>query len=292
MAASSNEDRVLPATRALSIFIIPFLVVGFAVLFFWPGDTKRLFAWTINPRLTPMVLGSVYLGGAWFFVQAARATSWRTIKGGFVPVATFASIMGMNTIIHWEKFNHTHVAFWLWAGLYFTTPFLVFGVWLANRRVGEPFPPPARRDISTPAAVAIGLTGLAATAMGLFLFLTPERAIDKWPWMLTPLTARGTGGIFCLGVAGVGIVFDRGWQAVRIPLQVAMVMLVLILVSVVRGWDDLDTSKAFTWVLVTGFAAVLVGSALLYRKMSGGSAGAAGSGHEAAPSVDESEHHQ
>ncbi|MEA2827141.1 MAG: hypothetical protein QOG43_1580 [Actinomycetota bacterium] len=288
MAASSNEDRVLPATRALSIFIIPFLVVGFTVLFFWPADTKRLFAWTINPPLTAMILGSVYLGGAWFFLQAARATSWRAIKGGFVPVGTFASIQGLNTILHWEKFNHGHVAFWLWAGLYFTTPFLVFGVWLANRRVGDTFPPPARRPVSSPAAAAIGLTGLAATAMGLFLFLAPTRAIDGWPWMLTPLTARVMGAIFCLGVAGVGIRFDRDWQAVRIPLQVAMVMLVLILVSVLRGRDDLDTSKAFTWVLVSGFAAVLLGSAALYRRMS--AAHPAGpSGHERAPAVHEGE---
>ena len=268
MAASSNEDRVLPATRALSIFIIPFLVVGFTVLFFWPGDTTRLFAWTIKPPLTAMVLGSVYLGGAWFFVQAARATSWRTIKGGFVPVGTFASIQGMNTIIHWEKFNHSHVAFWLWTALYFTTPFLVFGVWLANRRVAQGPAPDGDRRLSDSSAAAIGLVGLAATAMGLFLFLAPGRALDGWPWPLTPLTARVMGGIFCLGIAGTGIVFDRGWRAVRIPLQVAMVMLVLILVSVLRGRDDLDTSKAFTWVLVAGFAAVLVGSAILYRRLS------------------------
>jgi UPF0716 family protein affecting phage T7 exclusion len=264
--SGSGNDRDLPATRALSIFIIPFLLVGFAVLFFWPGDTKRLFAWTINPRLMPMVLGSVYLGGAWFFLQAARATSWRTIKGGFVPVGTFASIMGMNTILHWDKFNHSHVAFWLWTGLYFTTPFLVFAAWLVNRRV--PPGPVSSREISQPAAMAIAATGFLATAMGLFLFLAPERALDVWPWMLTPLTARGTGGIFCLGVAGLGILFDRSWQAVRIPLQVAIVMLLLILVSVARGQDDIITSRALSWILIPGFVAVLVGAAVLYRKMS------------------------
>jgi hypothetical protein len=264
---STGADRVLPATRALSIFIIPFLLVGFAVLFFWPEDTDRLFAWTINPPLQPMVLGSVYLGGAWFFVQAARATSWRTIKAGFVPVGTFATIMGLNTILHWDRFNHDHLAFWLWTGLYFTTPFLVFGVWLANRRVPPATVPADDPQISKVAATAIGLVGLAATAMGLYLFLAPERALEQWPWMLTPLTARGTGGIFCLGVAGCGIVFDRGWAAARIPFQVAMVMLTLILVSVVRDTDALDGSQALSWVLVPGFVAVLLGSAVLYRRM-------------------------
>lgn len=43
---------------------------------------------------------------------------------------------GIATVIHWDKFTHDHVAFWLWAGLYFTTPFLVFAVWAANRGHG------------------------------------------------------------------------------------------------------------------------------------------------------------
>jgi hypothetical protein len=279
----SDEDRVLPATRALSIFIIPFLVVGFAVLYFWPDDTGRLFAWTIKPPLTAMVLASVYLGGAWFFLQAARATSWQTIKGGFIPVGVFASLMGITTVLHWDRFNHSHVAFWLWAGLYFTTPFLVFGVWLANRRVAAPAPSTPSGDgsgiaLSRPAVAAIGATGVLATAMGLFLYLAPGRATDVWPWALTPLTARVMSAIFSLGVAGTGIFFDRRWRAVRIPLQVAMLMLVLILVAALRGRHDFDGSNALSWLLIGGFATVLVGSALLYRRMSG---------DEGPPGVDE-----
>lgn len=46
--------------------------------------------------------------------------------------------MGVATIVHWGKFTHSHVAFWLWAGLYFTTPFLIFWVWWANRRRDVP----------------------------------------------------------------------------------------------------------------------------------------------------------
>ncbi len=41
---TERDDKVLPATRALSIFIIPFLLVAFVVLFGYPDDTKRLFA--------------------------------------------------------------------------------------------------------------------------------------------------------------------------------------------------------------------------------------------------------
>src|SRR6478672_10326685 len=85
-------DRVLPITRALSIVIIPFLLVAFVVLYFWPSadDTARLFAWRIVPGFTSMALASAYLGGAYFFLRAAWAKQWHTVGGGFIPVALFA----------------------------------------------------------------------------------------------------------------------------------------------------------------------------------------------------------
>ena len=94
-------DRVLPATRALSIVIIPFLLVAFVVLYFRPSaaDTARLFAWRIAPPFTPMLLGSVYLGGAYFFARAARATEWHRVSNGFLSVGVFASMMGNGTFV-------------------------------------------------------------------------------------------------------------------------------------------------------------------------------------------------
>src|SRR3954452_692349 len=103
----ASDDRVLPVTRVVAAAIIPFLLLAFAVLYFWPSDTGRLFAWPIKPPLTAMVLASVYLGGAYFFLRAARASSWHTIKAGFPPVATFAGLLGIATLVHWDKFSHS-----------------------------------------------------------------------------------------------------------------------------------------------------------------------------------------
>src|SRR6478609_5173917 len=114
-AAASPNDRVLPATRILSIAIIPFLVVAFVLLYFWPSadDTGRLFAWRIIPSFTPMVLAAVYLGGAYFFFRAARAQQWHTVGGGFLSVGLFATLMCIATILHWSLFIHTNLASWL-----------------------------------------------------------------------------------------------------------------------------------------------------------------------------------
>lgn len=265
-SGARRDDRVLPLTRGVSIAIIPFLVVAFFVLYPWPHDTGRLFAWEIKPTVTPMILGSVYLGGAYFFLRAVTAKQWHTVKGGFIPVGTFATLMGVATIIHWGKFSHAHVAFWLWAGLYFSTPILIFWVWLANRRRDVPG---AGADLLLAPGVSrvIAVLGALSVLTGAFLFLLPTRAVAVWPWTLTPLTARVLGAIFCLGIAGLGALFDRRWTSARILLQVAALMLALILLAGARATGELDPSNAMTWLIGGGFGGVLAAIAILYLRM-------------------------
>ena len=275
--SAMRDDAVLPATRALSAFIVPFLLVAFVVLYGFPADTDHLFAWKLGPPMSAMTLGAVYLGGAYFFVRAFRATAWHTVKAGFLSVATFASLMGVATIIHWDRFNHGHVAFWLWAGLYFTTPFLVFGVWAANQRRAAPAAPDDLL-LSPLARWTIGAVGLLAVAAGAFLVLAPQRAIDAWPWMLTPLTSRTTGAIFMLGLAGIGVLVDPRWSATRLMLQVQVFMMVLILLAVVRSSGEFDTSRPMTWLLLAGFAGAMAGAAGLSVVMDRRAAGPVRSG--------------
>lgn len=262
-----HDDRVLPATKALSVVIVPFLVLAFAVLYPWPGDTDRLFAWPIRPTFSAMLLGSVYLGGAYFFVRAALADQWHTIKAGFPPVATFATLMGIATLLHWDKFNRHHVAFWLWVALYFTTPFLVFAVWVVNRPHSS-LAGPADLLVALPVTRLIGAIGLLAAATSAFCFLLPARAIQIWPWPLTPLTARVMGAIFALGVAAIGAFAERRWSAMRIMVQVEVLMLALIGVAAVRAHSEFDTGRPLTWAMAVGFVLVLVGSVGLYARMS------------------------
>jgi hypothetical protein len=241
------------------------------VLYPVPGDTQRLFAWHIVPTLTPMVLGSAYVGGAYFFLRAGQSHSWTAVKGGFVPVAVFASLMGIATIIHWDKFNHRHVAFWLWALLYFTTPFLIALVWWRNRAATES-PDSAESTEDGPllpllaARVTAGVGGLAV-AVGLFLFLAPSAAIRVWPWMLTPLTARVLGAVFCLGLAGLGTLFDRRWSSARLPFQVALVMLTLMIVAGLRAYAQFDPANPLTWLFAIGFVGLTAAIAVVYRRM-------------------------
>lgn len=264
-ASQARDDRVLPVTRALSAAIVPFLVAAFLVLYVWPTDTDRLFAWPIKPTLSAMVLGAVYLGGAYFFVRAVRASRWSTIKGGFPPVGTFATLMGIATVLHWDRFDHGHVAFWLWVGLYFTTPFLVFGVWLLNRRTEAP-PSPDEPTVPAWAAYVIGSVGVLAGLTSAFTFLDPGRAISIWPWGLTPLTARVMASILALGTAAVGAFTERRRSCLRLMVEVEVFMLVLIGFGVVRATSEIDPDRPLTWLFGLGFLAVLGGSVALLRR--------------------------
>ncbi len=269
-------DRVLPATRILSVFIIPFLLIAFVVLYFFPSakDTAHLFAWRISPPFTPMLLGSVYLGGSYFFMRAARATEWHRVAGGFLSVGLFATLMGIATIVHWNKFIHSNVAFWLWGALYFTTPFLVFGVWFFNQRE-ESKTRPDDLVLSPVAATVIAVLGVAATASSAFLFLLPKTAIHIWPWKLTELTARVMGAIFALGVAGMGALVDKRWSGARILLQVEGFMLALIFVAAVRSHRDFNTSRPLAWLFAAGFLGLAVATGILYARMEARARGAA-----------------
>src|SRR5213082_2925746 len=100
-SGSTHDDRILPETRWLAVLIIPFLVVAFIILYFWPNDTDKLFAWTIKPTMTPMMLAAAYFGGIYFFTRAILAKQWHLLKLAFLPVTLFASLLEIATIVHW-----------------------------------------------------------------------------------------------------------------------------------------------------------------------------------------------
>ena len=233
-AVPPPDDRVLPYTRGLSLFIAPFLLVAFVLLYLFPGDTQRLFAWTIRPTMTPMMLGAAYLGGCYFFVRALFEKRWSTLKFGFLAVTAFATLLGIATVIHWDRFNHGHVAFWLWAFLYFTAPFLVAGAWL-HQPTSRVAPEPGRRPPRRRGAVGRRRRRAARPEQGLVIFVAPARMIAVWPWALTPLTCRVVGAIFCLGSAGLGVARDPRWVTARLMLKVEVLMIGLILVAAVRA---------------------------------------------------------
>ncbi len=280
-ATEISGTRVLPLTRALAAVIVPFLVVAWWILYLRPGDTEQLFAWPVRRSMTAMMLSAVYLGGTYFCIRVIWERNWESVALGFLPVAGSASLMGVATILHWDLFTAGHLAFHVWAVLYFTTPFLVLATWWLNRRhaarqaaAGDrPSSAADGMTLTRRAQAVAGAIGVVGIGVALSLFVWPEQLQRVWPWPLSSLTARVMAAIFVLGGAGIGIARDPRWRSARLLVQVTWVMLDLILLAVVLAWDDFDHGNVLTWEFVACLILVLAGSAVPYRRLERDAAG-------------------
>jgi hypothetical protein len=264
----TQDDRVAPATRVLAVVIVPFLVAAFINLYLLPGAAAWAFAWPIAPRMTEFLLGSAYIGGAYFFASVAVQRRWHRVSVGFLPVTAFASLMLLATLLHWDRFSHDHLSFVLWVGLYVNTPLLVLGAWLRNRPADPGRADPEEVYTPVPARLVMGVSGGLLVAAGLTFFVAPKLLIALWPWPLTPLTARVVSSCFALtGVFGLVISSDRRWSAARIALQSQAFAIVLILVGALRAWSDFNPARPLRWLFVGGMAVMLASIALLYAAL-------------------------
>ncbi len=263
---AAKDDRIFRETRWLCAIIVPFLIAAFYILYLRPDETKDLFAWPIKPPMSARMLAAAYIGGVFFFTRAALARRWHTIKIGFLPVTAFASAMGIATLLHWEKFTHDHISFYTWVALYLTTPFLVVGTWLRNRRT-DPGTPDDTHDLifSKPIQYALGALGILTIVIGILLFLQPDFMISIWGWTLTPLTARVVGGMFALpGLVGLGLALDPRWSSARITLQSQIVSIAFILLAAALSWSNFDPAKPATWFFIGGMVFLLIALPALY----------------------------
>jgi hypothetical protein len=267
-AIPNSSDSVFLVTRILAIVIIPFLVVAAVLLYIWPENTDQTFAWTIKPAMTPMMLAAAYMGGIVFFIQVARARVWHTIKAGFLPVTAFAGLLGIATILHWDRFNHSHISFYTWTALYFTTPFLVILVWLFNRRQDTPRKDWNERMLPTSLRTMLGIVGVITLLVSLALFIFPQWMIAMWPWSLTPLTARVLGAMFALpGLVELGLARDPRWSAARVILQSQNFSILMILIAAARASTNFNPANPATWLFIGGLAVLLFLIIILYIYM-------------------------
>jgi hypothetical protein len=260
-----GDDRILLYTRIVGAVIVPFLVAAVVILYPFADRTDELFAWTILPPLTAMLLGSAYAGGIWFFVQVVRSGQWHTVRHGLPAVLLFSVLLAAATFLHWEKFHPGHISFIVWVTLYVTTPFLVLAAMIVNRR--EDSGAPARPDASLPLWVRalLAVIGLAALVCGLCLFFAPTLGIDLWAWTLTPLTARVCGAVLTLpGMVNVWMLTDARWSAFRRIVQAELVSLVLILGALLLRGGELLGDRPSATLFVVGMLCSLVVFAAVY----------------------------
>jgi hypothetical protein len=245
-------------TRAVAGFLVLILVDAAQLLEFYPERTETLWAWTIQPPLTAMLLGSVYLAGTYFFARVLFGAPWEQVAAGFPAIALFVWMAAIATALHLDRFHDDSLPFAAWAALYITTPLLVPYLYLRNRSRlvrGTPLPRTLR--------VAFVVTGAAIVSLSLVLYVVPSVAIDNWAWTLTPLTARITATVLALyGATWLAVALSGTRAGAVIPLQAHALGLAVLLVAVARGEEAIDWGNAIAPILVAAAAAMMVTSAV------------------------------
>ncbi len=259
------RDEMTPFTKWLALLILPFLVVGSVLLYLLPTETELVFAWTIQPPLTAMLLGSAYLGGVWFFVHVVWQTRWHRVRHGFPAIVVFASLAGVATLLHVDRFHAGHVSFIAWLVLYLVTPFLVLGTLLANRQSDDGLAEEGDFRIPFRVRAGLGSLGVLALLVGLALFLVPQAFLSTWAWDLTPLTGRIVGAVLTLpGMVNLWLFFDERWSAFRWIHQAQLFSLSFIALALVFARGDLQWSRPAAPLFVTGIVLSLLGYAAFY----------------------------
>ena len=265
---SVQNDRILPFTRLVGTIIMPILFVASVILYGFPTRTEQLFAWTIAPEMTPLIMGAGYGTGVYFFYRVATIEEWHRVAPVFPGIAVFTWFMAAATFLHWENFNHSHVTFYFWTLLYIVSPVLIPGIWLINRRTDPREPGTASLEMPDVLRWGAAISGVAITLTAVVFFFVPHVMIEHWPWAVSPLTTRILLGWFVLfGVANLVVSLDRRWSAARILVHSQVIGFSLVLVGVLRAWGNFDTANPYTWPIVLGMAGYLLVIVGLYVVM-------------------------
>ncbi len=262
--AATPSDQILPITRLVSAIIVPFLVLAFGILYLYPDQSGKYFAWDIQPRIQAMFVGAGYIGGSYLFIRTIFGRRWSRVAAGFPAVTTFTVSMLLLTILHWDYFDLTHFPFQVWLVLYIITPVLVPWLWLHNRHVDSGTLHPG--DVLVPGAVRVSMSILGIVLMGIALlgFIFPDWLIGLWPWALNTLSAQAMSGwLALLGVGGMVIAREHRWSAWRFGLESIAIWHLLVLLAAVLNPSDFVGGTLLNWYIIS-VVAVVAGMIILY----------------------------
>jgi peptidoglycan/LPS O-acetylase OafA/YrhL len=274
VAVAHGDDAVLSETRWASWIIVAVLVPAAIVLWVLPHRTAQLWAWTFEPQMTAIFMGSGYGAGAYFFARVARSGRWHPASAGVLSAAIFAALMLAVTVVHYDRFNHgdapllAAVAFYGWMVVYIVSPLAVGWLWQRNERLDSRAAAGDGVVVAASVQRVAQLVGVGALVAATVCLISPSTAIDVWPWPLTPLTARV---IACftaqVGIGALLLSRDERWSAWRLLLQTFLVATALLLVGAARARGDFDGDRPMTWLFLGGLVGLTLAVAVLYRTM-------------------------
>lgn len=249
--AAVKDDRILPINRFLHALFVVLVAPFFVGLIFFAEHTDKNFAWPIKPRMSAMMFGSLYLAVIYTYTRFVFAKKWHHVALIIWATLPVLSTLGVVTLMYWDKFTGPPGPFIVWFVAYLCVPpILACTLYLNSRH--DPGTPDAV-DVEVPTSInwSTGVIGVIFGIVGLALIIFPDQMIALWPWPLSPLTARGVGALFAAPTFVHALaLFETRWSALRVVSEGALVWFAMILISVIRCWDEFDTSRWTCWAFV------------------------------------------
>ena len=197
----TKDDRVFAFTQIVAASVIVVLILAFIALYIFPDQTNVDFAWTILPHTSALFMGAGYTAGVYFFARLILDRKWHRVQAGFLPITAFTICMLAATFLHWDRFHHGALNFYLWTIIYILTPVLVPFVWWRNQKTGSEALEENDLRFSRLVRIALQIIGVGGVLIFVVVFIQPSLLISTAPWKLTPLTARVFAGWSILSCA-------------------------------------------------------------------------------------------
>jgi len=268
--SSIRANRGAGLERAHAIFLsvaASLSAIAGVQLFVLSDSTASYFAWTVNPPIAAAFFGA----GFWAIFAAAVWGLWvgdsRQLDA-FLPVAVVATAaILIASLLHLDRFHLTSpdlaplVAAWVWLIVYVLVPLALLAYWLRTmmaRGAGPAGRPgDARRPIPSVLRTALSALCIAAAVLAAIAFIAPTEL--RWPYPLTPLTARMTGAFLAaLAAAVVVILLTDDLDRLRVASVTLPVFGILTLVCLVRFPNAVSTTGAGIWIYLGLFISTVV----------------------------------
>ena len=258
MADAVRDDRVLAATWWVALLVSPILAAAGVILYAFPTETERLWAWPMGPEMTALAVGGGYAAGAVLFIRSTRERAWHRISLVFLVATVLTVLLLGATLLHWDLFSHGHASFWAWLVVYLVTPVLLPAVWARNRRYDPGTPAPGTPLVPRWVRSLVGSVGVAQIVVALTFYARPQIGIALWPWDLSPLTTRTLSSFLAfIGAMWVAFLFESRWSALRLHVESATLGLALVALGALRAQGDFTGGA-----LATATFALLLGGTL------------------------------
>jgi len=255
---------VLLLTRAVFVLGVCLTAgTGFA-LYAFPDRTADYWAWTIAAEPSAAAFGAGYLGAGVALTLGALTPEWRQARVVMVLVFALTSVALVVTMIDFEPFaigegGLPGAVAWTWLAVYVALPPLALAAFVLQERAGGA----GEYDVAVPmlrsTQLLLGSVAAIVGVLGLALLVDWSWLAERWPWPLTPLTARFIGAWLVTYAAGFlwCVLRERDWRRTRVAVPPAATTTALLLVSAIWLRDRFDDGAA-TPLYLALFSALLL----------------------------------